>query len=196
MVKKDEIEKCKKENGYIFTSDVFDNNISHYELRECVAKYNYEKVANGIYISKDTIPDMYYILSIKNKKLVFCLESALYLNGLMEHEPEMMTVSIPRGYNATHLREKGIKIISKNNEIYELGITHIRTALGNVARTYDMEKTICDIIKNKNKMDVQIFSYAMKEYVRRKDKNLIKLISYSRKMKNEDEVRKYLEVLM
>ena len=59
-----------------------------------------------------------------------------------------------------------------------------------------MEKTICDIIKNKNKMDVQIFSYAMKEYVRRKDKNLIKLISYSRQMRIEDEVRKYLEVLM
>ena len=107
-----------------------------------------------------------------------------------------MTVTIPRGYNATHLRNKGVKVITKSDEIYNLGITTVKTFLGNSVKVYDIDKTICDCVKYKDKLDIQVFSYALKEYIKRKDKNLVNLITYAKKMKIEKEVRKYIEVLM
>ena len=61
----------------------------------------------------------------------------------------------------------------------------MKTNLGNVVRTYDIERTICDVIKNKEKMDIQVFTYALKEYVKRNDKDLVKLITYSKILKIE-----------
>ena len=190
MKKKDEIVKYKHENGYLFTRDTFENDISNSVLCDSVKHNGIERVAHGIYIVDDTIPDFYYILSIKNQRIVFSLESALYLNNLMEREPEIMTVTIPRGYNASHIRNNGIRVITRNKDIFELGITYVKTNLGNVVRTYDIERTICDVIKNKEKMDIQVFTYALKEYVKRNDKDLVKLITYSKILKIEDEVRK------
>ena len=196
MKKKEKVKNYLEENGYLFSKDIQKNNISEYELREAVSYNVIERIAHGVYISDDIIPDFYYILSIKNKKIIFSYESALYLNNLMEKEPDYMTVTIPRGYNATHLREKGIKVISKDKELFNLGVSMIKTNLGNFARTYDLEKSICDMIKHKNKIDIQVYTYALKEYVKRKDKDLNKLIKYSKIMKIEDEVRTYLEILL
>ena len=63
-------------------------------------------------------------------------------------------------------------------------------------KVYDVERTICDIIKNKNKIDAEIFSNALKDYAKSKSKNLSKLAKYARKMNIEKKVSKYMEVLL
>ena len=63
-------------------------------------------------------------------------------------------------------------------------------------KVYDIERTICDIIKNKNKVDGEIFSKALKEYARSKNKNLSKLTKYAKIMKIEKKVSEYMEVLI
>ena len=196
MKEKEKVKNYLDENGYLFSKDMQENNISEYELREAVSYNNIERIAHGVYIKEDIIPDFYFILSMKNQKIVFSHESALYLNNLTEKEPDLMTVTIPRGYNATHLREKGIKIISKDKDLFNLDFSMIKTNLGNYARTYDLEKSVCDMIKYKNKFDIEVYTYALKEYLKRKDKDIHKLIEYEKILKIEDEVRTYLEVLL
>ena len=77
-----------------------------------------------------------------------------------------------------------------------MGIIEIESPLGQKIKVYDLERTICDIIKFKNRMDPEIFSKALKQYIKSKEKNLNNLIFYARKLKVEDEVRNYLEVLL
>ena len=60
---------------------------------------------------------------------------------------------------------------------------------------YDMERTIIDIVRDRNKIDLQVFNKAMKEYMKRKDKNLIKLSKYAKEFKMENILKKYMEVL-
>ena len=196
MKTKDKLSNIVTDKGYLFAKDVKENNISYTKLNEYIKYNGYEKVAHGIYVSKNTFLDYYFILCERNKRIVFSLESALFLNDLMEKESDKVTVCIPRGYNASHLRQKNIRVISKEKEIYELGITTIKTNLGNEVKVYDIDKTICDLIKNKSKFDIQVFKYALNEYIKRKDKNLINLINYSKVMKIENEIRSYIEVLM
>ena len=59
-----------------------------------------------------------------------------------------------------------------------------------------MDRTVCDIIKVKEKIDIQIFHTAIKEYMKSKSKNLTHLMQYARILRIEDKVRLYTEVML
>jgi predicted transcriptional regulator of viral defense system len=128
--------------------------------------------------------------------MYFSQETALYLHGLMEREPRYICVTVKEGYNASHLRKKGIKVYQSKSELYELGTSAIETNYGNTVAVYDMERTICDIIRDKVTMDIQVFQVAMKEYMISPKKNLLNLMEYASKMNIEEKVRTYVEVML
>ena len=98
--------------------------------------------------------------------------------------------------SAKMLAKNGIRVYQVKPEIEELGITDIQTNFGNTVRAYDMERTICDVIRYKEAMDVQVFQYAMKEYMGSTNKNLNHLMTYAKKLHIEFAVRTYTEVML
>ena len=186
----------EKGNGYLLTSDALTNGISKRTLGKYVAEKNMERVAHGIYLSEDAWPDDYFLISLRNNRAVFSMESALYLHGLMEREPLHTTVTVPRDYNATHIKKQGVRVIHSGQDLYSLGITRQKTSFGNEVTVYDRERTICDIIRSKNSLEIQTFQTAMKEYMTSKGKNLGSLIRYAKMLGIENEVRTYTEVML
>ena len=183
-------------NGYLRTSQVLEQGISKPTLAEYVSKRNMERVAQGVYLAKDAWPDELYLLSLCNSRIVFSHETALFLHGLMEREPKYTSVTVQAGYNASHLRNKGIRVYQVKPDVADLGVVELHTSFGNKVRVYDKERTICDILRYKDSMDVQVFRYAMKEYMNGSQKNLSHLMAYSKKLKIEPAVRLYTEVLL
>ena len=78
----------------------------------------------------------------------------------------------------------------------DVGKTEVTTSFGNKVFAYDMERTICDVLKKKNKMDIGVLTDAVKRYSRRKDKNLNKLMEYSKVFKVTKLIKNYMEVLL
>lgn len=183
-------------NGYLCTSQVLANGVSKPTLADYVSKRNMERVAHGVYLAEDAWPDELYQLYLSNSRIVFSHEAALYLHGLMEREPKRVSVTVKAGYNASHLRNKGICVYQVKDDVYELGVTEIQTNLGNKVRAYDMERTICDILRYKDSLDVQIFQYAMKEYMASNQKSLNHLMDYAKRFHIEDAMRTYTEVML
>lgn len=183
-------------NGYLLTAQVLRNGISKPTLANYVAKRNMERIAQGIYLSADAWPDELYQLYLTCPKVIFSHETALYLHGLMEHEPRFISVTVKAGYNASHLRKKEIHVYQVKAELADLGVTEIRTNFGNTVRSYDMDRTICDILRYKDTIDIQVFQYAMKEYMTSDQKNLNHLMSYAKILHVEDAVRTYTEVML
>lgn len=183
-------------NGYLCTSQVLANGVSKPTLADYVSKRNMERVAHGVYLAEDAWPDELYQLYLSNSRIVFSHETALYLHGLMEREPKRVSVTVKAGYNASHLRNKGICVYQVKDDVYELGVTEIQTNLGNKVRAYDMERTICDILRYKDSLDVQIFQYAMKEYMASDQKSLNHLMDYAKRFHIGDAMRTYTEVML
>ena len=181
-------------NGYLQTSDVTGISISKYTLSEYVKKRNMKHVAHGIYLSEDGWPDEYYQIYLRNKRIVFSYESALYLYGLMDREPAVTTVTVPQGYNASHLSRQGIRVI--HTKWFDLGVSEIQTNFGNSVPVYDRERTICDIIRNKKDIEIQTFQTAMKEYMSSRGKNLANLMQYAKTFHIKEIVRTYTEVML
>jgi hypothetical protein len=104
-------------------------------------------------------------------------------------------VTVPSGYNSRLLKNAEYKFSYIKEDLYELGKTTITTQYGNDVYCYDIERTICDIIRDKNKIEKYQFKDALKRYTELKVKDIAKLYKYAEKFNIKDEVKKYIEVL-
>ena len=104
-------------------------------------------------------------------------------------------VTVPSKYNSRLLKNTEYKFSYIKDELYELGKTKVKTPYGNEVYCYDIERTICDIIRDKNKIERYQLADALKRYMSLKVKDISKLYRYAEKFKIKDEVKKYIEVL-
>ena len=72
----------------------------------------------------------------------------------------------------------------------------MRTPAGNDVPAYDLERTVCDVIRSRNKLGTETFLTALKLYAVDPKKDLNKLSSYAKKMRVSNVLRQYLEVLL
>ncbi|MFV0393392.1 MAG: type IV toxin-antitoxin system AbiEi family antitoxin domain-containing protein [Coprobacillaceae bacterium] len=190
-----QIEKIIKDNNGVVTNEIFDNNkIPRIYLSRMVKNNSLTRVARGVYTTKDGIFDDYFFFQKQFSKAIFSFQSALYFHQLTDRVPFQKEVTLYKGYNP-HSIPSNVKLHFVKREIYELGITCLETQFGNRIKVYDKEKTICDLIKNRSLMDVEIFKKAITLYFENKDKNLLKLYQYARIMKIEDKVNDIVEVV-
>lgn len=106
------------------------------------------------------------------------------------------SVTVKTGYNPSGLRDDGIQVYTVKKDLYEIGLMSARTSFGHWVPVYDMERTICDLIRSRSRIEMQTLQGALKQYVRRKDKNLRTLMCYAAKFHVEKILRQYLEVLL
>jgi predicted transcriptional regulator of viral defense system len=183
-------------NGYITAAQATEAGIQRRALGELVAAKRVYRVARGIYALPEAWEDEMYFLQYRYTKGVFSNETALYLHGLSDRTPHIYTMTFPHGYGAGHLKNSGITSKFVKPEVYDLGITELPSPCGNPLRVYDKERTLCDIVKGQNSLDIQLVNQAMKTYAGSKEKDMAKLIDYAEKLRVKPKILRYMEVLL
>lgn len=168
-------------NGILSTRMIEPLNISRQYLSIMENNNVIEKASRGIYLSPDAFEDSYFSFQQKVKKAVFSHMNALYFYGMTEEFPYTYTITVPNSYHAEDMNSK-CNVFYVNDEIYELGLCDVETPNGNKVKAYDLERCICDIIRSRNRMDIEQVKKTIKEYVKRSDKDISKLTEYSEKM--------------
>lgn len=183
----------EENNGILLTSDLQKHNIARQYIVELIRQGYIEKVQRGIYVLAGMGANEFFCMQQKYKKGIFSHNTALYFYHLTDRTPFKLDMTFP---NNIRLDSDMVSSHYTLPENYELGLTTITMPDGTNLKIYDMERTICDIIKNRNKMDSQIVTNALKEYAKRKDKNLILLFKYAKILKIDKVLREYMEVLI
>ena len=183
-------------NGMLRTAQVVAAGISKPVFYEYVKSREMDRVAHGIYLSKDSWLDAMYLLHLRYEQVVFSHETALFFHDLTDREPMPYSVTVKTGYNPTKLKEEGVQVFTIKGELHDVGLTTAKTPFGTEVPTYDMERTVCDLLRSRSSMEMQTFQTALKAYARRKDKNLRKLMQYAGMFRVEKILRQYLEVLL
>lgn len=181
-------------NGYLTTKDVNDNNIPRFYLTKLIKEGKIERVSRGVYIKKNELVDEFVILQSKSKNAIYSNTTALYLHGFSNRIPIKYDITINSGYNGSLQKEDNVNLFYTKRELLELGVINYKLDSGNIIRVYDLDKTICDIIKNKKKIDAEIFNKAIREYFYSKKKNTLKLYEYAKRMNIYNKVRDAFEV--
>lgn len=185
----------EENNGYLLTSMAVENDVTKPFLAKYVKEKGMEKVARGVFITDDVWPDELFIMQVRSSAVIYSGETALFLHGLIDKEYSEISVTVPTGYNASHLKSYSVQVRYAPRKIYELGVCEVASSSGNKVRVYDKERSICNLIIERNKVEVQNFQTAIKEYMSSKDKKISRLIEYAEKLGIRDEVMKYVEVL-
>ncbi len=186
----------EKNNGYVTTKEVVKNGINKTFLTNMVKNGTLVRISRGYYGLPNYIEDEYYKIASKSRNARFSMATALYLHNLSDRTPLVYNITLPFGYSGVLQKEKNVILNFVKRELLDLGVIEITSPFGIKIKVYDIERTICDIIKNKNKMDAEIFSKALKDYAKSKNKNLSKLTKYANAMNIEKKVSEYMEVLL
>ena len=182
-------------NGYLTTKDVTNNNIPKVYLTKMVRNNTIERISCGVYIKSNDIPDEMVILQNKSKNAIYSNTTALFLHGLSNRLPIKYDISVLNSYKGSLQKTSNVNLFYVKKELLELGIMNYKLDSGYIIKTYDLERTICDIIKNKKKLDQELVNKAIREYFYSKKKDTIKLYDYAKKLNIYDKVRNTFEVL-
>ena len=182
-------------NGTLMTAEVSAAGLPRAQLKQLVDLGEIYSYSRGIYVQANAWEDEMFLLQQKYSRGIFSGETALYLFGYSDQTPSVYAMTFPQGYNTPSLKEEKIfikRVVLKN---YSLGITEVNSASGNKIKVYDIERTLCDIMRG-NDGNIQLIGKAMKKYVQSKEKNFQKLIGYAEKLRVKPKILNYLEVLL
>ena len=186
-------ELMKANNGYVTSKLISELGIHRMYLNIMKEKGIIEKVGNGIYIDSKKIEDSYYTFNLELPNIIYSHMTALYFHGLSIKAPDnKCDITVPNNYFNYKLKSHNVFYVDK--EIYNMGLTEVETPYGNKVRVYDIERCICDIIRSKNRMDLEHIKYSIRSYIKRKDKNINKLSEYAEKLGIKEEVMNYIEI--
>jgi len=182
--------------GFAITRQIERAGIPRGRLKPMVDSGKLLKQTRGIYMLPGNSIDEMAILQRSYAKIVFSHATALYLHNLTDRAPLNYTVTLPMGYNVKSLSGKNVNCVYVKQDLWNIGITEIKNAFGEIVKTYNKERTICDIIKKRNFSDIQIIANAIKQYLLRADKNLLLLSKYAKLFRIEKKLHSYLEILL
>ena len=197
MKSNDKLAALLKENkGFLKTSDAVAAGVSRTVLGDFVRHNNLERVAHGLYMSQDAWTDGLFVIQVRYPKAVFSHETALYLLHLADREPDPFSVTVKAGTNSVGLLRQGVKVYKVKKELFDEGIVETNSPSGHFVRTYNAERTICDLFRSRSRIEIQDLQTAVKEYIRLPEKNIPKLLRYARAFSIEKQVQQYLEALL
>lgn len=192
----DKLDKIIKENQLINTSEIKEKNISKTKYYDYLKINKYEKVGPGFYVSNNEFVDYLFLIHKRSPYAVISHDEALYFYGLIDREPLIPTFTIYSGYNASRLKKYGYKVFYIKKELLYVGKEDVCDFNGNIIPMYDIERTICDLIRNRSYFEIQDFNTALKNYVKKPNKNIKKLFEYAELFGIEKILKNYLEVLL
>lgn len=180
-------------NGIILASDLKKLNVHKQYLKLLCDEGYVERKEKGVYVKKGKNVNDFFLIQQRYKTGIFSHNTALYFYHLTDRTPLKYDMTFKKNIR---VNDEMIEPHYIKQDKYELGITKLELQDKTIIKLYDLERTIIDILRDRNKIDLQIFNTAMKEYMKRKDKNLIKLSKYAKEFKMEKILKKYMEVLL
>ena len=183
-------------NGSIITSkDANKKGISRTILSKMVKDKAIERIDYGIYATNKFIYDELFIFQMKHPNTVFSFNTALYLLNKTERTPEKIDITTTRNNSLGYC--KNIANIHRvNNELINIGKIKILTNTGKEVYSYNIEKTLVDIISNRNSMEIELANKIIRKCIKDKDFNVNNMFQYAKKLKVYDNVRNYMEAII
>ena len=186
-----------KENSIVQTKDLKNLGLSSTQIQNMVNKELVKRIRRGLYSLPISMDDPYYEMQLKYRKLIFSHETALSLHNMTDVTASKMTGTVPREYNYQYLvKEKGINVVRVNKKRYGLGVEQIISPFGNSIAVTNRERTLCDVLLKRSRIDSRIINEAFRNYLNSSQKNLNILMRYAKTFKVDKLIRNYMEVLL
>jgi predicted transcriptional regulator of viral defense system len=185
----------EERGGYLTSKEARENGVENKILQRMTERGLIERAAHGLYIGADIFPDPFFVAQYRCPKGVLSNETALFLHDLSDRNPLRIMMTIPSGWNTPLLTNGDIQFFYSRPKWMGLGVCALETPSGMKVKAYDPERTLCDCLRNIDKLDRDLVLTALKRYAKGDDRDSAKLLEYASALKIRDTVYRYLEVL-
>ncbi|MCG9692600.1 type IV toxin-antitoxin system AbiEi family antitoxin domain-containing protein [Vibrio sp. Isolate22] len=185
-----------KELSIFTTSDAAKFNITRAALSRAVEKGHIEKLQRGLYGyigREESEMHSFAEVSARAKNSVICLLSALRYHNLTTQAPSQVWLCIKKDDRAPNIDYPSIQII-RNRETEDFGV--ISTEIDGVpVMVTDVERTVVDCFKFRNKIGIDVAIEALTEAKRANKLDQRKLWENAKRCRMTNVMMPYMEAL-
>lgn len=185
-----------QKGGYIRTKDILKANIHNVYLNDLIERGQIVRVKRGLYRLASFQPSSDFVEIAKIiPEGIFCLASALSYHDMSTYEPSAYQVAVPRQRKIFLPKLPPIQVFHFSQLQYNTGIEKI-TVDNNTFSIYDKEKSICDCIRFRNRIGIDIMKEAIVNYLQKPGRDIQKLLEYAKVLHVYGSVKQYFEMLV
>mgnify|MGYP000030817630 FL=1 len=197
MTDYEKIIEIANQNSNVFKTKMIVNaGIRKEKIKKMLESGIVERIGHGLYSLSREDRDEYYEFQQRCPKGIFSYGTSAYFWNLSDRVPNVLSCTVPRGYNTSRLKiNTKVKYHYVSMKVYNIGITEIVSPQGATIQIYDRERTVCDLIRDRKNVDMQLYGNALNVYFKSREKNIRRLMKYGKIFNITEELEKYMEVL-
>ena len=155
-----------------------------------------KRIHAGIYCLPEEKTDLMAAMSLSSSYFVFSHTTALALAGVITDSFTRPVVTIPSNVCMPGAWKDESIFFYVKPELYETGLTSACTPLGNMVPAYDAERAVCDLMRSRNRFEIETIVECMKAYAAYPEKDLRRLAAYARQFRVRGELQRYMDILL
>lgn len=161
---------------------------AYYKLLDSVRVGNTVRVKRGVYATTEQLADSMIDLEAIVPGGILCLFSAWNVHGLTTSLPQAYHVAVKRGRKISLPAFPKVELHHITDTMIGIGVEEMDIS-GYRVQIYNKERCVCDVVKYRNKVGIDVFAEVLNTYLSRQDRNLSLLFDYADKLR----VRRILE---
>ncbi|MDP2113946.1 MAG: hypothetical protein Q8K69_07795 [Bacteroidota bacterium] len=183
-------------NGYVASNLIRGNRSLYYQLKTMLESGKVVQIKRGLYRHTDFKEDanLGEVCRIVPQG-VLCLFTAWQFYSLSTHVSSFVHLSIPVRKKPVLPVFPPVKIYFWKDDYFKIGRIET-THNGQQISIYDLEKSVCDAIRYRNKVGTELSAEVLRNYLKRKDRNLDRLMKYAEDMRIAIVLNQYLSVML
>jgi predicted transcriptional regulator of viral defense system len=189
------LERFNLNGGFLRTADSL-SAAEKYHLRKLIKSSIVSRVKRGLFRLNDS-PRVFQEAEVARMipKGIFCTFTAWSYYELTTHVPAEYHIAIPRTIKIVLPGYPPVKLYYYGIETFDIGKTSTEIN-GSLVNVYDIERSVCDAVKFRNKIGTDMLSEILHNYIRRKDKNLDKLLKYATGLRISKTLNQLLQIML
>lgn len=183
--------------GYVGTDRLLKAGFTNRQIAHFVEEGYLEKVCHGSYwllCAGCDKPEEYKALEVclSDSNAIICAESACFYQGLIEVEPEAVSIATARNDRRMikmnfptirHYYSKGTQPQDYNKVVTDFGVYNI----------YDVDRSVCDCIRFRKDIDEYVFDLIIDSYCEREKQQNKRLQEYAKRFHMAHEIARYIK---
>ena len=186
----------EQNGGLMRTAELKEAGYYYKKIQKLIEDGEIEQVRRGYYqfIEEKFISDIPVITTLFPDGVI-CMESALNYYGYTERTPAAWHLAVDSKSTRTrfYIDYPIVKPHFIQSDRYAVGIVTGEID-GRQVKVYDRERTMCDLMFHRNKIDGEVFNMAVQRYVNDPEKVEARLMKYAKLLHVEKKVREVLGV--
>ena len=185
-----------KHDNIMTTAQLDSYRIYYADIQQLLSEGFIEKIKRGYYHWAETYGEQEVkIINRLFPDAVLCMETALFYYQYSDRNPAEWNITIDKNVSRsrTSIDYPFVKAYRVEPDLVPLGETKGSINFIDV-RIYDRDRTICDVLRNMNKMDKEIFNKAIQGYVKDPKKNIPNLMEYAKVLRVQKRVKDLIGV--